>query len=41
MADTPVVQNPSANPPRQDGEPKSVRDAYDALSSKSGKGGRK
>jgi hypothetical protein len=28
---TPIVQNSQANPPGLDGEPKSVRDAYDAL----------
>jgi hypothetical protein len=34
VTDTPteIVQNPGANPPGMDGEPKSVRDAYDALS---------
>jgi hypothetical protein len=28
---TPIVQNPGANPPGLDGEPKSVRDAWDVL----------
>ena len=32
----PVVQNPGANPPGTDGEPKSVRDAYDATLRTSG-----
>ena len=41
--DRPVLieRSPSANRPGQDGEPKSVRDAYDAQRDKSGKGGRK
>jgi len=34
----PVVQNPGANPPGLDGEPESVRAAYDALAV-SGSGG--
>jgi hypothetical protein len=36
-----IVSNPDANRPGHDGEPLSVRDAYDALEDKSGKGGRK
>lgn len=36
-----IVSNPAANRPGTDGEPLSVRATYDALSDKSGKGGRK
>jgi hypothetical protein len=36
-----IASNPAANRPGTDGEPLSVRDAYDALPDKSGKGGRK
>jgi hypothetical protein len=36
-----IASNPAANRPGHDGEPLSVRDAYDALEDKSGKGGRK
>ena len=41
--DLPVLieSNPAASRPGTDGEPKSVRDAYDALPGKRGKGGRK